>query len=288
MQINYMAKNYPKAIEFGNRAIREGSANDEIRLLVAQSYYLVPDYKGALSFVEGWVAETEKAGAAPSDNALGLFLSACIKLEDEPCTMRALVEQATYHPKPDTWPNLIVMMLRNATDDGTLEVYRLASEVGAMRRGEDYLEMAQLATGKGLPGEAQSALEAAIAKKTWADPKSADTAVRLLATAKTQAAADKASLPAQAKAAASGKNGQVDVLLGHAFLSYGQYPEALAAIQRGLGKGNVKDVAEAQLALGHAHLRLGNKADALKAFNAVQGNELMNRLANLWAVQARQ
>jgi Tfp pilus assembly protein PilF len=287
MQINYMAKNYPKAIEFGNRAIADGSANDEMRLLVAQSYYLQTDYKGTLSFVEGWVAETEKAGAAPSDNTLGLFLSACIKLEDDACTMRALTKQAAYHPKPDTWPNLVLMLLRNATDDGTLEVYRLASEVGAMRRGEDYIEMAQLATGKGLPGEAQAALEAAIAKKAFADPKSADTATRLLATAKAQATADKATLPAQAKAAAAGKNGQVDVLMGHAYLSYGQYAEALAAIQRGLGKGNVKDVAEAQLALGHAHLRLGNKAEALKAFNSVQGSELMTRLAGLWALQAK-
>jgi tetratricopeptide (TPR) repeat protein len=287
MQINYMAKNYPKAVEFGNRAISDGSANDEIRLLVAQSYYLQPDYKGALSFIEGWVAETEKAGAAPSDNTLGLFLSACIKLEDDPCTMRALTKQAAYHPKADTWPNLVLMLLRNATDDGTLQVYRLASEVGAMRRGEDYIEMAQLANDKGLPGEAQTALEAAIAKKAFDDPKSTDVATRLLATVKPQAAADKATLPKQAQSVASGKNGQVDVRLGQAFLSYGQYAEALAAIERGLGKGNVKNVAEAQLSLGQAHLKLGNKPEALKAFNAVQGDDLMSRLGNLWALQAK-
>lgn len=288
MQINYMAKNYPKAIEFGNRAIRDGSANDEIRLLVAQSYYLQPDYKGTLSFIEGWVAETEKAGAAPTDNTLGLFLSACIKLEDDLCTMRALTKQAAYHPKPDTWPNLVLMLLRNATDDGTLQVYRLASEVGAMRRGEDYIEMAQLANDKGLPGEAQAALEAAIAKKKFDDPKSADTATRLLATVKPQAAADKATLPKQAQSVGAGKNGQVDVRLGQAFLSYGQYAEAIAAIQRGLGKGNVKNVAEAQLSLGQAHLKLGNKPEALKAFTAVQGDELMTRLSSLWALQAKQ
>jgi tetratricopeptide (TPR) repeat protein len=287
MQISYMAKNYPKAIEYGNRAIRDGSANDELRLLVAQSYYLQADYKGTLSSLEGWVAETEKAGATPSDNALGLFLSACIKLEDDACTLRALAKQAAYHPKPDTWPNLVVMMLRNATDDGILQVYRLASEVGGMRRGEDYIEMAQLANEKGLPGEAQAALEAAIAKKAFADTKSSDTATRLLASVKTQAAADKATLPKQALAAAPGKNGQVDIRLGQAFLSYGQYPEALAAIQRGIAKGNVKNVAEAQLALGQTYLKLGNKAEAIKAFNAVQGDELMTRVGNLWAMHAQ-
>ena len=234
----------------------------------------------------GWLNPRSQA-ATPSDNALGLYLSSCIKLEDDACMMRALVKQAAYQPKPDTWTNLVVMMLRSATDDGTLQVYRLASEVGAMRRGEDYLEMAQLANEKGLPGEAQAALEAAIAKKSFADPKSSETATRLLATVKTQATADKATLPKQALAAAPGKNGQVDVRLGQAFLSYGQYPEALAAIQRGIGKGNVKNVAEAQLALGQAYLKLGNKAEATKVFNAVQGDELMTRLGNLWAAHAQ-
>ncbi len=287
MQISYMAKNYSKSIEFGNRVIRDGGANDEIRLLVAQSYYLVPDFKGALSFIEGWVAETEKAGAKPGDNALGLYLSSCIKLADDACTLRALTKQAAYQPKPDTWPNLVVMLLRSASDDGILQVYRLANEVGGMRRGEDYLEMAQLATEKGLPGEAQAALEAAIAKKSFTDPKSAEVAARLLASAKTQATADKATLAKQAQSAAPGKNGQVDVRLGQAFLSYGQYPEALAAIQRGIGKGTVKNVGEAQLALGQAYLKLGNKAEAVKAFSAVRGDDLTIRLGTLWAVHAQ-
>jgi tetratricopeptide (TPR) repeat protein len=287
MQLNYQAKNYPKAIEFGNRAIREGSANDELRLLTAQAYYLQPDYKGAISFIEGWVAETEKAGGTPTDNTVGLFLSSCIKLEDDACMMRALTKQAAYHPKDETWSNLVMLLLRNANNDGILEVYRLASEVGGMRRGEDYLEMAQLATDKGLPGEAQAALEAAIAKKNFNDPKSLETATRMLATAKTQASTDKAGLAQQVKGAAAGKNGQVDVRMGQALLSYGMHQEALDAIQRGIAKGNVRNMAEAQLALGHTYLRLGKKDEAIKAFSAVQGDELMTRLGNLWAVYAR-
>lgn len=288
MQINYTAKNYSKAIEFGNRAIREGGANDETRLLTGYAFYLQPDYKGTVSFVEGWLAETEKADAKPTENVLGLFLSACIKLDDDACKMRALTKQVSYHPKPENWSNLVVLLLNDSTDETTLQIYRLASDVGAMSRGDYYLEMAQLANEKGLPGEAQSALEAALAKKAFTDLKSEETANRLLATAKTQAAADKATLPKQVQAAAAGKSGQVDVRLGQAFLSYGQYPEALAVIQRGIGKGNIKNLGEAQLALGQAYLKLGNKEEAIKAFNAVQGDSVMTRLGSLWAIRARQ
>jgi tetratricopeptide (TPR) repeat protein len=287
MQLNYQAKNYAKAIEYGTRAVSQGNANEETRLLTAQSYYLQPDYKGAISFLETWLAESEKAGTAPSENAVGLYLSSCIKLEDDACMMRALTKQAAYHPKDETWSNLVMLLLRNASNDGILEVYRLASEVGGMRRGEDYIEMAQLATDKGLPGEAQAALEAAIAKKNFNDPKSLETATRMLATAKTQVATDKAGLSAAVKSAAAGKNGQVDVRMGQALLSYGMHQEALEAIQRGISKGNVRNMAEAQLALGHTYLRLGNKDEAIKAFNAVQGDELLTRLGSLWAVFAK-
>ena len=287
MQINYSAKDYPKAIQYGNRAIQDGSANDEIRLLVAQSHYLQKDYTGTVSFLEGWVAESEKAGAAPSENALQLYLSGCIKLEDDACTTRSLEKQARYHPKPETWSNLVVLMLRTTpNDDSTLQIYRLASEVGGMRRGEDYLEMAQIALDKGFPGEAQSALETAIGKKAFSDPKTLEAANRMLATAKTQSAADKATLSKTAQAAAANKNGQIDVRMGQAFLSYGQYPEAVAAIQRGIGKGNVRNMAEAQIALGHAQLKAGNAADAVKSFESVKGDPTMERLGKLWAIHA--
>ena len=287
MQINYTAKDYPKAIQYGQRAIQDGSANDEVRLLVAQSYYLQQDYKGTVGYLQGWVADSEKAGATPAENALQLYLSGCIKLEDDACTMQALEKQARHHPKPETWSNLVVLMLRTTpNDDTTLQIYRLASEVGGMRRGEDYLEMAQIATDKGFPGEAQAALESAIAKKAFSDPKTLETANRMLATAKTQASADKATLGKTAQSAAANKNGQIDVRMGQAFLSYGQYAEAIASIQRGVGKGNVRNPAEAQLALGQAQLKSGNAADAVKTFESVKGDPALERLGKLWAIHA--
>ena len=42
-QINYQLKNYDKAIEYGNRAIKNGAGDDEINVIVGQSYYLKGD-----------------------------------------------------------------------------------------------------------------------------------------------------------------------------------------------------------------------------------------------------
>ena len=86
---------------------------------------------------------------------------------------------------------------------------------------------------------------------------------------------------------AKSKSGEVDVKVGAAWLSYGQYDKAIAAIARGVGKGGLKNPADAQLLLGIAQYRAGNKAEALKAFRAAKGDESLTRLASLWALRAQ-
>ena len=49
--------------------------------------------------------------------------------------------------------------------------------------------------------------------------------------------------------------GDSDVKLGAAYLSYGENDKAIEALQRGIGKGGVKDPDEAGLLLGIAYLR---------------------------------
>ena len=173
------------------------------------------------------------------------------------------------------------------TDKTRLNVYRLATEVNAMRRGDDYTEMAQLAIEQGMPGEAQAALEAAFEKKFFTDARDVERNQRLLATAKQQSATDRGTLARQEKDAAAAKTGEAELRVGQAYISYGQIPQGLAAVQRGIAKGGLKNPAEAQLVLGIAHLRAGNKAEAVKAFKAVKGDETLARLGNLWALRAQ-
>jgi len=98
-QLNYQLKNYDKAIEYGNRAIKGGFADDEMKTLVGQSYYLKGDYKGTLKYYDGMIDNTIKSGQTPKDEPLQLALSACIKLNDNECTTRELERLVEYHPK---------------------------------------------------------------------------------------------------------------------------------------------------------------------------------------------
>ena len=287
MQVNYNLKNYAKAAAFGKKAVELGERDENTYTLAAQAYYLLEDFASTRDFVQGWIADLEAQNASPPEIGVQLYLSSCIKLQDDACALQALEKQATYHPRAETWPNLILLVFRQADESQTIDVLRLAFDRDGMRRAEEYTEMAQLALERGLPGEAQSVLEAGVAKSVFTEARAKELSDRLLATANAQSKADRVEVEKQAAQSATGKNGQVDVRIGQAFLSYGEPAKAIEAIERGLAKGNVRNVPDAQLSLGIAQLRSGNKAAAIEAFDAVKGNATLELLARLWKIAAR-
>src|SRR6059058_3633141 len=289
-EANYQVKNYDKAIEFGNRAIKGGFADQELRTLVGQAYYLKGDWKGTLHFEEGQVDNVIKEGRTPKGEALQLILSACVKLNDQPCETRALERVVTYYPKPDYWYQLLFTLRQQTSgnDANTLQTYRLMSEVDVLKNPEDYTEMAQLALEAGSPGEAQRILEKGIAKGVFADQRAKQKNERLLESAKKAAATDRASLPRIAKEADAAATGAKNVGLGLAYFGYGEYDKAVEEITKGLTKGGLRNEGEARLLLGISQLKAGHKEDAAKTFHAVKGDPSLERLANLWTLHAKQ
>ena len=289
-EANYQIKNYDKAIEFGNRAVKGGFADEELKTLVGQAYYLKGDWKNTLRFEEGLVEEKIKNGQTPKSESLQLMLSACVKLNDSACETRALEKIVTYYPKPDYWYQLLFTMRQQTSgnDANTLQTYRLMSEVDVLKSPEDYTEMAQLALEAGSPGEAQHILEKGIAKGVFTDPRAKAKNQRLLETAKKAAATDQANLPKIEKDADAAPNGAKNVGVGLAYLGYGQYDKAVDEISKGLAKGGLRNESEARLLLGIAQLKAGHKEDATKSFHAVKGDPSLERLANLWSLHAKQ
>lgn len=290
-QVNYQLKNYDKAIEYGNRAIKGGFADDDMYTLVGQAYYVKGDHKGTLRFMNNYVDNIEKRGGTPKEQSLELIMSSCIKLDDAECTTKALERLVARYPKPVYWQNLMYSLFQSAdnTDKQQLHIFRLASEVDVLKRPEDYTEMAQLAIEQGSPGEAQRILEKGIAKNVFSDQRDKDRNARLLASAKRQAATDKASIPKMEKEAqAANATGDRLVGLGIAYLSYEQYDKAADAFSRALAKGNLKNPEEAQIFLGIAQLKQQKKDEALKAFRAVKTDPKLSRIASLWALHAQQ
>ncbi|MGH8261641.1 MAG: tetratricopeptide repeat protein [Steroidobacteraceae bacterium] len=291
--IYYQLKDYDKAIQWGERAMKVGGADATTYTLVSQAYYIKGDFKGALKFTNSLIDQEVKNGETPKETQLEIVLNSCIKLDDHACTTRALERMVTYYPKPEYWQNLVDSMFQSKqaenSDVDMLNIYRLANDVGAINRPQEYIEMAQLALEQGSPGEAQQVLEKAVGQNAFTDQHMRERGQRLLAKAKKQAALDQASLGKLEQDAAIAATGEKDVALGMAYLSYQHYDKAVSALQQGIAKGGVKNLPQAKLLLGIAQLKDGNKDAAVKTFHDVKGSDpVLQRLANLWSVRARE
>jgi hypothetical protein len=286
-KIYFNARDYKKTVEVGRDAIAKGYSDADTYLVVAQSYYQMNDFRNAREFVGNWIKDQEKRGQRPRENAIQIYVTSCMRLKDEACTAAGFEKLVTYYPNPAGWANLMQSLFASRNEAAAFNAYRLATEVGAMRAGDDYTEMAQRALEKGLPGEALTTLEAAFARKVFTDKRDIDRNTRLLNTTKERAAADRASLAKQDRDAAAGKSADADLRVGQAYMSYGQYAPAVTAIRRGIAKGNATDPAEAQLILGIALIKAGEKAEAGRVLRAIKGDAELQRVAKLWSLRAQ-
>jgi tetratricopeptide (TPR) repeat protein len=289
-EINYNLKNYDKAIEYGTRAVKDGYADEAVRTIVGQSYYLKGDWKNTYKYEEGIADAAIKAGQTPSNETLKLIYSACVKLQDEACQKQAVEKMVRYYPTPETWAQLLYTIRKDTSgnDADTFQTYRLMLDTDVLKDPSDYTEMAELALDAGSPGDAQRVLEKAQAKNVFTDQRTKDRSQRLLDTAKKRATSDQAALPKLEKEADAATTGEQNVKLGTAYFGYGQYDKAVDQLSKGLSKGGVKNEADARLTLGIAQLKAGHKDDAVKTFKTVKGDPALERLASLWGIHAIQ
>jgi tetratricopeptide (TPR) repeat protein len=280
-QVYYQLDNYPKVIEYGNRALKAG-ATPELALYVGQAYYLSNDFKNAASSMKEVIARNEADGKEPGEQNLRILHGSCAQLEDRECVGSAAEKLVKFYKKPEYWKELInSLMNRDATDNQILNALRLGLFVDGLTNSDQYSELAELSFNAGLPGDAQSAIEAGLAKNVYKPARVAEVKKRL-EEAKGLAATDKASLAKQDTASKASTSGNADVKLGAAYLSYGDTAKAIEALSRGIGKGQVRNEDEANLLLGIAQLKAGNKAEAAKAFSAVSKDPVLTRIAKLW------
>ena len=286
--IAYQQQNYAKAAESYNKLIKSGNGDAESYTMVAQSYYLMKNYKDACKFLTDYVGDQEKTGKAPKEQTIQLYANSCEKACDNAGATAGQEKLVVYYPKPAYWNGLLYSVLRTQgiNDRQTLNVYRLMQDTKTLAQPSDYTEMAQLAMDAGLPGEAQKVLEQGFAANVFTEQRAKERNTRLLEAAKKAAAADQPTLVKSEAEAKAAKTGDADTALGGAYLSYGQNDKALEALTRGVGKGGLK-TPEGQIMLGIAQLRSGSKAEAVKTFKSVKSEDATwARIAKLWALNA--
>jgi tetratricopeptide (TPR) repeat protein len=278
-------RNYPKAIEYGNRALRV-SNDPDIKVAVAQAYYQSGNNKDAVRLMN----EVLESSGKPKENQLLLIQAACHRVGDNACETRVFEKLVVNYPKTDYWSNLMIALRHGQNDDvQQLNVFRLSNQVNVMKSPDEFKEYAQVAIDENLACEAQSVLEQGFAKKVFVEKRDVDVNTRLLTTAKAKCVAEKSAVAPAENAAGQQPTGDALVKAGAQQL-VGNPAKAAEDIQKGITKGSLAkgDKYEAQrndeayILLGIAHLKNNNKPDAAKAFRLVKRDPTMTRIAKLW------
>ncbi len=289
-EVYFQLKNDRKTLEWASKFLGRNPNQEDVSALLAQAEYRLGDYKNAALHMSKVVANVERAGRQPAESWLQIVLSSQYNLGDNAGSTRTLSKLIRYYPKTDYWATLLDIHRREITDDSLkLGCYRLMNEAGVLKRRDHYFEMAQLAIDAGVPGEAQQILESGMqrgALKTD-DQLERGRIERLLNMAKQRSSTAFASLEQMAQQAAKETQGQAEVGLGQAYLSYGRYDDAIGALQRGIRKGGVADVDAARLSLGMAYLKKGHKDLAEQTFKAIGSQSKWSQLAQLWEIRSR-
>jgi tetratricopeptide (TPR) repeat protein len=213
------------------------------------------------------------------------------ELNDEPGRLANLEALVKHYPDKEYYSLIVAMLQKMSQDDRVvmLNAYRVAvtDPQGGLSTVGGYGNYAETAMAAGSPGEAMRALERGM--KDGVVPGAGDYQQRL-AEAKTAVAKDKKSLPAEATASAKDAKGEVDVKVGLGFYSTGEYEKAVEAIRRGIGKGGVARLDDANLLLGAALMELNRTDEARAAFEAAAAaatdGSPMDRIASLWIARA--
>lgn len=286
-QIYYQVKNYRKTVQYGLQYL-DSSANDtDTMVIVGQSYYLQKQYKNAGNMMRKVVNTSKRSRKKINETWLQLLMSIEYEQNNEPGVRASLEDLIRYYPKDRYWRDYLKMVekdLRGGTTKNALDLLRFRLSSGAMQNAKDYTDMAELALQEGLPGDAQRALEKGKVAGVIGQGPQAGRHERLMNMATEQAGTDKASLVDGESEAAAMPTGDADVSFGEAYWTYGDYTAAVAAVQRGIGKG-VENMDDAQLRLGLAFLGAGDKTQATAEFKKITEGSPESTIADLWILK---
>ncbi|TDK63594.1 tetratricopeptide repeat protein [Sapientia aquatica] len=286
-QLYFQSGNYPSSISWLTRYHTEGGTDSRSYPLLTQAYYLNKEYALAYKGISAQVQAEIAAGKVPSEQSLKLVYSCISQMNDKEGTLKAVEQLNSYYPTAKNWTYLInqTQTKPGFSDRLYLDLYRLKQELGLLTVAAEIVDMSETATRAGLPAEAKKALDQGFAAGILGKGADAKKHADLLAAATRRAADDLKTMPQGEAGAAKSKDGTGLVNLGMAYATSGQYDKGISLIEQGITKGGLARLEEAKLHLGLVYFWAGQKDQAIKQLQTVQGADGIGDLARYWVME---
>ena len=262
----YNAKDFARAAAAYERAASLNPRSPDALINIAESRYGMGQKAEAVAAFQRAIQATIAAGQTPREDLLKR--TAGIAYEASLPTAADLSRQwVAAYPSPGSWHDAVAIYrnLNKPDVEGTLVLMRLMQATNSLQGAADYSLFATAAADQSNFNEAKAVLDQGIAANQVdpANPLFRD----LIAAMKTKPVATEADLNAALKMAPSPG---AQIRIGDRFYASGNYAKAAEVYRAALARTGV-DANVANLHLGMALARTGDKAGATAALNAVSG-----------------
>jgi tetratricopeptide (TPR) repeat protein len=271
-------KQYDQAVALYNKASALAPNNADYVMAIAQARSEQGQKDQAAAAVQRAIAISKTSGQKPSEE---LYKDATSLAYDSklPSAVGLARDWVAAYPSDDSWRNSLAIYrnLNHSDPDVVLDVMRLSSLTNAMQTTGDYASYANKALDEGNYGEAKAAVDAGVAAGKL---KASDRDVAQVL------ASTRGKIPTAAELAAAEKTAVIPAAflkVGDRYYAAGDYSRAATLYREALAKG--VDANLANLRIGEALARSGDKSGASAAFNAVTGPRA--ELAKFWLVYAQ-
>jgi len=280
-QTLYNAKQYAEAGAAFQKAIAINPKDADASALLGEALFAQGQKAEAASAFQRAIQARVAAGQKPDEALLKRAVGVAYGAQS-PAAIELSRQWVTAYPSASSWGDAIAIYrnLNHPDVEGTLDLLRLMQATGALNSAGEYGLYARAAFEQGNFNEAQAVLDAGIAAKV-VNPSSSEFS-DVVGALKARPKATAADLAAATKAAA---NGMALLRIGDRYYGMGDYAKAVELYRMAMGKPGVdKDVAN--LHIGMALARSGDKAGAAAALNAVGGSRA--EIAKYWLTYLNQ
>ncbi len=282
----FNAKDYAaarQALEASQAAGYTATDND-IRELIAETYFAVDDTEGAIAYIDRASGEYRSAGQQVPERWLLRSLQSAYDTDRAELANEIIPELLAAYPSDRNWQNSlqVVAQLNDFTDQQRLDLLRLMREAGALSERADFVRYIEAADPRVMSNEVNSVLAAGVAAGQLQPGEAYYQEVKNIADSR--ASQDRRNAPTMIREAQSQGDPRYAAEAGDLLYSIDDYAQAEAMYQLALEKNHPeRDTMLTRLGISQA--KQGKLAEAQASFDQVSGAR--ETIAEMWSLYAQ-
>ena len=303
-QLSMVQENYDQGIKYILQWMDEvEKVTAQAWSFLGQAYYAKEDYRKSFSSIEKAIKLAEEEGYKPRENWYVIMAANINELKDEIGEEKALLQQidiyeilVNLYPKKQYFIQLGGSYGQLGRERDYMITLKAAYLKDFLNKESEYLALAQLLLLNKNPYWAADVLVSGQKKmitivdeeteEETIEPVVKDTEknLKLLADSWRMAQEIDKAIPILERSAEMSKDGNSYVILGNLYLSEDRVEQAIRAINKGLEKGDIKNLSQVYLTLGQAYFELQNFEEARTNFRiaARDKKKTVKTQANTW------